>query len=72
MQEQVLLQNKMLAMSNNNEILLDNSVPSSLAHLIETREQLMLQHGGVATRIAFDKVEQFDLHTFLKTVVPCW
>ena len=30
----------------------------------------MLQHGGVATRLAFDKVEQFDLHTFLKTVVP--
>ena len=57
-------------MSNNNEILLDNSVPSSLAHLIETRDQLMLQHGGVATRLAFDKVEQFDLHTFLKTVVP--
>ena len=55
---------------SNNEILLDNSVPSSLAHLIETRDQLMLQHGGVATRLAFDKVEQFDLHTFLKTVVP--
>lgn len=70
MQEHVLLQNKMRTMSDSNEILLDNSVPSSLAHLIETRDWLMLQHGGVATRLAFDKVEQFDLHTFLKTVVP--
>lgn len=51
-------------------IRIDNSTPSSMAHLVDMRDKVMLQHGGLCTRLCFDSVEQMDLETFTRVVLP--
>ena len=53
-----------------NKIELDDTSPSSVAYLTEQKSQLILQHGGTATRIIHDRVEVMGLETFLTTEVP--
>lgn len=48
----------------------DDTFPCGTALLVDTPNKTFLQHGGVCTRIVFDKVEQLDLAEFLRTEVP--
>lgn len=57
-------------MDNENKIRLDNETPASMSYLYDMRDQVMLQHGGLCTRVHFDKVEQMDMSAFLTVVVP--
>ena len=54
----------------NNKIELDDITPASFSHLIERHDDVLLQHGGVVTRMYFDKVELMDLDAFLQQEVP--
>lgn len=57
-------------MEENPKIEIDNVTPASFAHLIERREDLLLQHGGTVTRMYFDTVEAMNLDAFLQQEVP--
>ena len=52
------------------KIEIDNVTPASFAHLIERREDILLQHGGTVTRMYFDTVEAMNLDAFLQQEVP--
>ena len=49
---------------------IDTVTPASAAFLYTREGDVMLQHGGICTRITFDRVEQTDLSTFLSEIVP--
>lgn len=57
-------------MDENPKIELDTVTPSSFAHLVERREDVLLQHGGAVTRMYFDNVEVMNLDAFLQQEVP--
>ena len=52
------------------ELTINNFSAVSDAHLVERYQQLMLEHGGVVTRIGFDTVEAMSLETFKTQVAP--
>ena len=49
---------------------LDDTTPASSAYLVEMRKALVLQQGGIATRINYDSIEVMDLETFISTEIP--
>ena len=57
-------------MEENPKIELDTVTPASFAHLVERREDILLQHGGAVTRMYFDNVEVMNLDAFLQQEVP--
>lgn len=57
-------------MDENPKIELDTVTPASFAHLVERREDVLLQHGGAVTRMYFDNVEVMNLDAFLQQEVP--
>ena len=57
-------------MEENPKIELDTVTPASFAHLVERREDVLLQHGGAVTRMYFDNVEVMNLDAFLQQEVP--
>lgn len=57
-------------MEENPKIELDTVTPASFAHLVERREDILLQHGGAVTRLYFDNVEGMNLDAFLQQEVP--
>ena len=48
----------------------EDCVIADAAHLIERRNDVMLEHGGVVTRMSFDSVEEMSLDAFKRFVVP--
>lgn len=56
-------------MDENPKIELDTVTPASFAHLVERREDILLQHGGAVTRLYFDNVEVMNLDAFLQQEV---
>lgn len=57
-------------MRKTKEINIDTVTPSSLALLTDQREQVVLQHGGVVTRVGFDSVYAMSVEDFIKYEVP--
>lgn len=49
---------------------IDSTIPAGLMHLIERKSSLFHQHGGVATEVAFDSLEEMSLDDFIEKVVP--
>ena len=49
---------------------IDSTIPAGLTHLIERKSSLFHQHGGVATEVAFDSLEEMSLDDFIEKVVP--
>jgi len=52
------------------ELIIDNSEPVSMAHLLDADGVSILQHGGVCTRLEFSDVVKMNLAEFLKHEVP--
>lgn len=46
------------------ELEVNNSVPTGTAHVFDTDGNVVLEHGGVCTRLEFDKVESMSIDTF--------
>lgn len=53
-----------------NSIEIDNITPSGAALLCDTRDHVLLQHGGVATCLSYDSVEEMTISEFVKDEVP--
>lgn len=49
---------------------LDTITPASMAHLFNTGSSVFHQHGGIATRVDYEKYHVMDIETFKKEVVP--
>jgi len=49
---------------------IDDVIPVDHAHLIEDQNRLILQHGGVVTRVFFNKVSRMPLDHYLKHELP--
>ena len=47
----------------------DVLTPGSMAFLVDSRDKVVLQHGGSVTKIDFDRVEQMPVDYFLEHVV---
>ena len=52
------------------EIEINNSAVAADAHLIEMQNAVMLEHGGVVTKLTFYSVEEMTLEAFKEYVVP--
>lgn len=57
-------------MENNNPLDVDQQTPSSTAYIFETKENVILQHGGIASRVSFKKAHVMDLDTFIDVELP--
>lgn len=49
---------------------IDSTIPAGITHLIERESSLFHQHGGVATEVVFDSLEEMSLDDFIEKVVP--
>lgn len=49
---------------------IDTTTPSDSVLLAEARDAVVMQHGGVVTRITFSECEVMDVPTFVKEEVP--
>ena len=50
---------------------IDDMTPVQDMHLFELpNQELIMQHGGVATRVSFDEVKRMPLHYYLANMVP--
>lgn len=57
-------------MESNNPLDVDQQTPSDVAHIYETRDNVIVQHGGLASRLHFSKASVMDLDTFLTYELP--
>ena len=49
---------------------LDGTLPVSVTHFLEHDHEVVHMHGGIATRMTFDSLEEMPIDTFLKDVAP--
>ena len=49
---------------------IDSTLPIGRTHLIERKTDIIQQHGGVATQIAFDSLTEMSIEDFVRNVVP--
>lgn len=57
-------------MEKNNPLDVDQQTPGSVSYMAETRDGILLQHGGSVSRIHFETATVMDMETFLATEVP--
>jgi len=53
-----------------NKLEVDDVTPNSVAMLVAKEKELLLQQGGIATRMCHDRIEIMDLEAFVTTEVP--
>ena len=53
-----------------NKLEIDDVTPNSVALLVAKEKELLLQQGGIATRMCHDRIEIMDLEAFVTTEVP--
>lgn len=49
---------------------IDSTLPVGMTHLIDRSSDIIHQHGGVATQVAFDSLQEMSIEDFVKNVVP--
>lgn len=49
---------------------IDSTIPVGITHLVDRQSEVFHQHGGVATAIAFDSLEEMTIDQFVRDCVP--
>lgn len=55
---------------NNNPLDVDQQTPTDTSYIIENRNSILLQHGGIASRLTFKECAVMDMNTFLQMELP--
>lgn len=49
---------------------IDSTIPIGLMHLVDRSAEVIHQHGGIATSVAFDSLEEMTIDEFVRDYVP--
>lgn len=49
---------------------IDSTIPVGVTHLVDRKSEVFHQHGGVATAIEFDSLEEMTIEQFIRDCVP--
>lgn len=49
---------------------IDSTLPVGQMHLVERESEIFHQHGGIATAVQFDSLEEMSIEQFIENVVP--